>query len=124
MSREFPDKPRPRDTHGDPALDPPCTIRVQGGEDRRTRLFDPNALRAVRTTSVAEPWLVVAGPDSGTWSPYEVGDVLTHDDVRNWTVVPALFVTVPWSRSAGHVPDEGALAPAERGDLDVEAFRG
>lgn len=126
MTAANPDAPRefygpaPTVAPTDPALDPPCTIRVQGGEDRATR-YSPHAVRAVRTTSDAEPWLVVAGPDAGTWSPYEAGDTLDHDEVESWTVMPALFATTPWTLHRFG----GPVAPGELvGDMDVEAFRG
>lgn len=117
-----PAAPPPREFYGpaavaaptDPALDPPCTIRVQGGHDRATR-YSPHARRAVRTTSDAEPWVLVAGPRG-------VGGWLTHDEVRDWTVMPALFATVPWTidRAPARVEPAGPLV----GDMDVEAFRG
>lgn len=109
--------PRAAPDLGDPALDPPCTIRVQGGEDRRTRLFDPHARRAVLTDDLGDlRWIVVAGTEPGEW--------LTDAQVRGWTVVPALFVTVPWTRTTGRAPHEGAIASVERGDMDVDSFRG
>lgn len=106
--------PAPALDLGDPALDPPCTIRVQGGQDRATR-YSPHALRAVRTTSDAEPWVLVAGPRG-------VGGWLTHGDVAAWPVMPAVFATVPWAITATR--PTGAAAPELVGDMGVESFRG
>lgn len=115
--------PRAAPDLGDPALDPPGTIRVEGGEDRHVRLFDPAARRAVRTSVAFPPWVLIAGEDAPP--PFlRPGDPLSHFDVRDWTVVPPLFVTVPWTRTTGRVPHEGAITSVERGDMDVDSFRG
>lgn len=54
----------PRDDLGDPALDPPLTIRVHPDDDPR----DPAARRVIKTDLPSsgapdEPWLVVIGTD-------------------------------------------------------------
>lgn len=41
--------PRAARDLGDPALDPPMTVRVHRGEDRAVR-YSPDALRAVKTS--------------------------------------------------------------------------
>lgn len=110
VPREFYDRPPPAVT--DPALDPPLTVRAEGGHDWRTRLFDRDAVRAVRSTLAGpRPWLVIAGQHDEL--------ALTDDEVRGWAVVPAYAVSTPWART-----DQQA-APAELvGDLGVEVFRG
>lgn len=120
MTAANPDAPRefygpaPTAAPTDPALDPPCTIRVQGGQDRATR-YSPHALRAVRTSFPTNwPWLLVAGPPT----PGRLH--LTDDEVADWPVMPAVFATVPWKRAPARVEPAGPLV----GDMDVEAFRG
>lgn len=128
MTESNPDAPAPRrefydqTSHdvGDPADDLPLTVRVQGGQDRAVR-YSADAMRAVRTTATdAYPWVIVAGPAA-------VGASLSDAEVRDWTVMPALFVSTPWAmeaaRTASGQPGHGAQVH-ERGDLDVEAFRG
>ena len=108
--------PARRDDLGDPATDPPLTVRVQADPaDQHARLFDRDAVRAVLTdANLGWPWLLVAGG--------RVGARLSHDEVRTWPVVPAYAVSAPWTLNA----QQTAPAPAahERGDMDVDAFRG
>lgn len=121
MTAANPDAPRefygpaPDVDLGDPALDPPCTIRVQGGHDRHTRLFDRDAVRAVKTADPGRaPWVEIAGT--------EIGWRFTDDDVRDWTVAPVPFATTPWALTATR--PTGSAAPELVGDMGVESFRG
>ena len=115
---EFYGPAQPRDL-GDPATDPPLTVRVQADPgDQHARLFDRDAPRAVLTSDPhGLRWFVVAGRDrvqEGRW--------LTDDEVRTWPVVPAYAVSAPWTLAAAQPAP--ATSAHERGDLDVEAFRG
>ncbi len=113
---EFYRPPAPKPL-GDPASDPPMTVRVQGGHDRAVR-YSATARRAIRTTSTSEPWVLVAGPPGAA-----VGGWATHADVAGWPVVADVVNQAAFARH-GHVPSEGALRVAERGDMDVDAFKG
>lgn len=116
--REFYDAPV-RDL-GDPATDPPLTVRVRAEPgDRHARLFDRDTTRAVKMDGPSRaPWIEVAGT--------EVGWRFTNDDVRDWPVVPALFVSVPWTFAANHGPTlaDHLATRHGRGDMDVDSFRG
>lgn len=126
MTAANPDAPAPREFYdapvrdlGDPATDPPLTVRVQGGQDRHVRLFDRDAIRAIKMADPGRaPWIEVAGT--------EVGWRFTDADVRDWPVVPALFVSVPWTLAANHGPTlaDHLATRHGRGDMDVDAFRG
>ncbi|HEY8590207.1 MAG TPA: hypothetical protein VIL55_11710 [Naasia sp.] len=83
--REFPDRPQAADL-GDPALDPPMTVRVERWEDR----MRDDVRRAVRTSADLPPWIVVAAPESDSLITFNVGDYLSHYDVRTWPVCPAV----------------------------------
>jgi hypothetical protein len=99
---------------GDPASDPPLTVRVQGGQDRATR-YSPDALRVIRTADVgAAPWVEVAGP--------EIGWRFTDTDVAGWPVVAAVVNETAFARPAA-APGPPAQS-IERGDMGVEAFKG
>lgn len=114
---EFRDKAPVRDL-GDPATDPPGTVRVyvepEESDDQHARLFDHEAMRVIKTSGGY--WIIFGGDD------YDVGEPRYDDDVRTWPVVPAYAVSAPWTRAA----DQPAPATTahERGDLDVQAFRG
>lgn len=106
--------PRAARDLGDPALDPPMTVRVHRGEDRTVR-YSPDARRAVRTTSDTEPWVLVTGSGG-------VGGWLSHGDVQDWPVAHWLVCETAFAR---HAPSRPAvLQPVERGDMDVDSFRG
>lgn len=105
--------PRAAPDLGDPALDPPMTVRVHRGEDRAVR-YSPDALRAVKTSE--RTWLLVAGDTD------DIGETRLDDDVRGWPVVHWLICETAFAR---HTPATPAmLQPAERGDMDVDSFRG
>lgn len=106
--------PARRDDLGDPATDPPLTVRVRAEPgDQHARLFDRDAVRAVKTDDRDScPWFVVTG-GSYAW--------FTDEQVSTWPVVPAYAVSAPWTRAAQAEP---APATHERGDMDVDAFRG
>jgi hypothetical protein len=99
---------------GDPASDPPLTVRVQGGQARANR-YDPDALRVIRTADVGgAPWVEVAGP--------EIGWRFTDADVAGWPVVAAVVNAAAFAR---HDATSGTPAQiVERGDMDVDSFRG
>jgi hypothetical protein len=113
--REFYDTPV-RDL-GDPATDPPLTIRVQGGQDRWTRLFDPIAVRAIKTTE--GHWVLVGGDTE------DIGEDRYDDEVRGWPVMPALFASTPWG-DTNHGPTlaDHLTTRHDRGDMDADAFKG
>lgn len=105
---------------GDPALDPPMTVRVRGAEDRASR-YAADAWRAVRTTRLGtRAWLLVAGPSDEEWL---IGGWLHDDEVRTWPVVHSTVNSAAFRLAAGHQAGHGEQVH-ERGDLDVDAFRG
>ena len=72
-------------------------------------------MRAVRSTLAGpRPWLVIAGQHDEL--------ALTDDEVRTWPVVPPFAVSAPWTLNAAQPAP--ATAAHERGDMDVDAFRG
>lgn len=138
---------------GDPAQDPPMTVRVERWADRRRT----DVRRAVKVDDprLFDPWIVLSGGMPGVW--------LTDDHVRTWPVCPDVVTqaayalaarrtapalcpvpshTIPggdgelvatpvpgcatcaaWM-AAGHAPSGRGEQAHERGDLDVEVFRG
>lgn len=102
---------------GDPATDPPMTVRVQNGEDRAVR-YSATARRAIKTDDprLFDPWIVVAGPPVGQW--------LTDDEVRTWPVVHPIVNAAAFRLAAGDGQTGHGQQVHERGDLDVDAFKG
>ncbi|MBW0090514.1 hypothetical protein I4I73_21325 [Pseudonocardia sp. KRD-184] len=103
---------------GDPAADPPGTVRVDADPtDQHAHLFDRDARRAVKTAQTrpaGQRWVLISGARDITW--------FYDDEVASWPVVPAYAVSAPWTLAAAQ---PAPATPAhERGDLDVEAFRG
>lgn len=102
-----------RDVQRPPEQDPPLTIRVESRELRDT----PGARRAIHVR-VDGPtcWLVIDGDRIGTW--------LNHDDVRDWHISAELNVACAYRWHTAYPPErQEAPQSAERGDLDVDAFR-
>jgi len=109
--REFHDKPVSAAV-GTPELDPPFTWRIVPG----ARPLDLHAPRVLRSTVPGDPgWLVVSGPLAG--------EIRYDEEVRDWpyTSDTSAGAAVILARRA---PREGLVQPAERGDLDVESFKG
>jgi hypothetical protein len=102
-----------------PEQDPPLTMRVEGRDKRH----DPDARRAVKVHSpVVGGWLLVASAVDE--ADDFVGDWLTNDDVRDWHITCELNVAVAYHWRTQHPPDRQPIEqPAERGDMDVSAFR-
>ncbi len=114
---EFYGSPRSVD-FGDPTLDLPMTVRVLNGQDRAVR-YSAAAVRAVRTTDTDEtPWFIVAGADDEAGHRW-----LSDDEVRDWPVCPAVVNAAAFRLAAGDQTGHGRQAH-DRGDMDVDAFRG
>lgn len=92
---------------GDPATDPPMTVRVCPEDDPRS----PDARRAIRTDSDAWPWLRVTGgmPGMGYYA----------HELATWPVQhPLLYCT-----AFHHAAHRASLRAEPVGDMDVDAFR-
>lgn len=116
---EFYDKPAAAPL-GDPAADRPMTVRVHPDDDPR----DPKARRAIRVAGVHPwPWVQVTGV---AWEEdCEDGMWWTDDEVATWPVTHPIQYCTAFRHAAASAAREGRTAqPAERGDLDVSAFRG
>ncbi|CAA9365335.1 MAG: hypothetical protein AVDCRST_MAG68-5149 [uncultured Gemmatimonadetes bacterium] len=108
---EFRDKPKPA-ALGNPETDPAFTWRIAPG----ARPLDLHAPRALRTPTVGIPWLVVSGDYAG--------DLAEHDEVRDWPYTSDIAAGAAVIAAAGRGPREGLVQPAERGDMDADAFKG
>lgn len=93
-----------------PEQDPPLTIRVCTKDERH----DPDADRAIKLRSGG--WVIVSG-----WCE---GAVIYDDDVRDWHITSELNVAVAYRWHTQHPPERQTIEQAaERGDMDVSAFR-
>lgn len=99
-----------------PEDDPPMTVRVES----RERRFDPTARRAIRSDDRDRvAWLLVTGTS-------RISRWITHDDVRDWHVSHPLEYTVAFRHASSareRTAEHRAGQLAERGDMDVTAFR-
>ena len=109
---------------GDPAADLPFTIRIQPPATWERR-YDPATPRAVKLgarTGAPGLWARVCGNP-----PAIVGDLVADETVADWPVQHFLEVGVAMVKTRGPLQPGRATSvtqPAERGDMDVEAFRG
>jgi hypothetical protein len=144
---EFRDKARPAEL-GDPATDRPLTYRVHPDDDPR----DPNARRIVKTDDIEPAWVPVTGCDvlgevwlgccdvadwpytnhalaSAAFAPPDPCRTFTFDGLAGVAECSCgvLGFTLRDRTHAGHwhATHRNATArSAERGDLDVAAFKG
>jgi hypothetical protein len=95
---------------GDPATDPPMTVRVHPDDDPRSR----SARRVIRVDDLGGVrWVQVTGPPPGTerWR--------TDRAVADWPVQhPLLYCT-----AFHHAAHRASLTAEPVGDMDVDAFR-
>lgn len=97
---------------GDPALDPPMTVRVERWEDR----MRTDVRRAIKTDDGPRyTWLIAVGGAG------EVGEFLSDDEVATWPICPAVVNQAAYA--VNRAPREGAVRPLV-GDMDVDAFKG
>lgn len=111
---EFPDKAPAREV-GDPALDPPMTVRVERWADRKRT----DVRRAVKSDmSGGHRWSILVGEigRGGRW--------LSDDDVRAWPVCPDVVTQTAYALAAGRITAGGGERQDKRGDLDVTVFKG
>lgn len=113
---EFPDKPVSA-ALGQPELDPPFTWRVHPDDQP----MDLHARRVMRVPDRSdEPalmvWVVVSGSGTGYWH--------RHDEVAAWPYTSDTVAGAAVIVAAGRGPREGLVQPAERGDMDVDSFKG
>ena len=101
----------PVEVQREPEDDPLLTIRV-ASRDLRHEQGAPRAIRVLDEP----PWLMIDGP--------ALGMDLSHDDVRDWYVTCELHYAAAYRWSTEHPPRRRPVEqPAERGDLDVTAFK-
>lgn len=98
---------------GDPALDPPMTVRVHPDDDPRS----PDARRVIRTARPLpqDAWAMVTGVGPFVWH--------RHHEVADWSVQhPVVYGTVFRHAAAADAREQtsGQLA----GDMGVDAFKG
>jgi len=110
----------PVEVQREPELDPPLSMRV---ESRAGRLH-PEARRAILTTDRDDtPWFLVSGRPTDELDR-AMDEWLSHDDVRDWYVTCELHYAAAYRWSTEHPPRRRPVEqPAERGDLDVTAFK-
>lgn len=115
MSSEFYAPPPTERDLGDPATDPPMTVRVEDW----SRRMQTDVRRAVRSDRrhAGAVWVVVATGGVDVDAP----DCLAHDDVRTWPVCPDVVNQAAYA--AGRTSTGHGEQAHERGDMGVEAFR-
>lgn len=98
--------------HGDPATDPPMTVRVHPDDDPH----DPAARRAVRISGRSEawPWVNVTGEDAGY--------LIEHRDVADWPITHPIVYCTAFRHAirAGHgrrAAEPASLTPDESARL-------
>jgi hypothetical protein len=114
---EFYDEREP-ERLGDPALDPPMTVRVHPDDDP----FDPAARRVIKTDDPdPEPWQLVTGYAHGFAHPLDTWYADAH--VVRWPVTHPIQYTTAHRHAAADDARQGR-GPGVRGDLGVDAFKG
>lgn len=99
---------------GDPAQDPPMTVRVHPDDDPA----DQDARRVIRTADVSPTglWILV----TGDWG---VGNGHYHADVADWPVQYPIRYCATYRHAAAEAQRRGQVRSDERGDMDVTAFK-
>lgn len=102
---------------GNPAEDPPLTIRVHPDDDPKS----PDARRVVKTDRPGGGlWLQLTGPTGGA-----IGFGCHHETVAGWPVQHWLLAATTYGHAAAEERRRAQAEQAiERGDMDVVAFKG
>lgn len=109
---------------GDPALDPPMTVRHHPDDNPR----DPKARRVIRSDQGVgrnpgnAGWTIITG-DRHWFSGLRAG--LYHHEVADWPVSHGFLYSVAFRHAEAAAARRGDHAQAaDRGDMDLDAFRG
>lgn len=103
---------------GNPADDPVMVVRIHPADDP----MSPSARRVIRAgyaTGVvpARPWVPVSG--ASRVNGY------AHEDVKEWPVTYPIHYTTAFRHERAHESRRGNVNQTDdRGDMDVEAFKG